>query len=1519
MGSEYTIDIPKSGDMITAIRLVLSLPTTNILGEQIINKAEFLVGDTTLESITGEFLQVLNDFEYNLEKRQTYQTNLIGPLITLDIPFLAVKSGFQMVTVPSIRISLSKGFTVNEIRGYLLVDYSLIEDPPKSVFIQRTIQNQNIRGIFKGATLVKFDTAFVGPVFQLFFTAKVNGSFVDYIQNVKFVSDGQERFNLGKQYLKYVEPLKVYKSIPSRPICYYSFCVDPSKPSGSMNFSRIDTQRFDIELVPNTDQVQIDIWAQNHDFVHFNSSNCAPIFETREMFLNASQNQTLGALQDLPVTISYRYYTNSVSIFYHTDQNILITPLVVAVYPTNSSTSYGPGVVTLNNLFTDTYITLSFSAPGYNTVGCSLTVNIPISSYAYSVPLSGAYKNYSQASSFTIKTNQTINLFADGTGGALATGGLYNISTILNTGPSGKYICAADSVGMKNTVTSSIIDYDDSNYVAMMSNRNIYNSDGSRGGTATGGTLVKYDPSSNVNWVNNLTGTNPLLVYLYPRLVVASQVQQYLSAEAIITKVACREGSTLLLDNKGIVYYGGTNIRGEAGNSNLNVVTMGFYVPRQLVGTNLTFIDISLGGTNSYYKTTFLVDSNGGVWCSGSNEYGQLGLGDTTNRSSLTQVNLGNVRISKVSCGFFHTLLLDTTGNVWATGANYIGVLGIGSSAFQVNTFTKVPGSLQAIKISAGLQNSTYIDATGALWVTGPNFDGQLGTGGSPTYTISFIPSGLTGIVDVSFGANCIMAVSNTGAVYLAGSGYTNTFTNANTLGFTGTAQSVSYLSSNAAATYFIIDTTGAIWAKGVGTSGQCGTGAFATYDTFQKLTTGLFTLGQSITSANTVALPAMSMIVVTDTYSIAVDTTGKLWIVGGADTNLSARGFDMTRNTLPYFEKTKVLQQSTSTPTTINLSEIDRTTGRTVTSSNILGAGILNNISVDVNGKFYLDTIQNTTNSYPVLLSVDGTGLITGVPSLTGIQVGNYVTLSVIPAGFSSNTGQVSSLAGVGFRISSQVPTSAVSGIPTLVTVGQNINQGYTYQISPIFVVSPKSGPYGTKCLTYIDRFNNQYLAYVDTTSSTTTLKYGTWTVSVSNSPCRNCRIEVDYLGSIYFVGDYGYNSVITGGTNPSWSQNGGTFIMKLNSSGAIKWIIQIQNAISTDYTIVNKIGANPFSGSMQVAGNINSLLTSSASSNVVCSLGSTYTISVSGTGLSSPGFSNCIYGFEFIFDPSGNLNPKKTVVPPNDFFQVPYKYLIGLHPLSTFDSNQFYPPQYFSWPPFNLNNTTFSLLGSVTNTSSILLGTSWGDGTYQMTTSSVNDTIFPGIEFSGVRAFDYKNFTYWESGVGYDSGGINNMTTRYLTTATAAKVYGEYIQIQFPVSLKSSYVKIIEDYSVGYTYLGSIDGITWDIIFTADGSVTVQVASSAPNSYQYKVSDASKLYPGMTTGSLNIVSVDYTNKLVVLSGPYSGTSATFAQVPTKTLFLNTQVSYNYYAYSVQKVTAGQTRARVYTLIYYS
>ena len=84
-------------------------------------------------------------------------------------------------------------------------------------------------------------------------------------------------------------------------------------------------------------------------------------------------------------------------------------------------------------------------------------------------------------------------------------------------------------------------------------------------------------------------------------------------------------------------------------------------------------------------------DTNG-LWSWGLNSNGQLGLGDSTSRSSPVQVGtLTNWK--QVSGGYFHTAAVKTDGSLWLWGRNQYGELGLGdtthrSSPVQVGTLT---------------------------------------------------------------------------------------------------------------------------------------------------------------------------------------------------------------------------------------------------------------------------------------------------------------------------------------------------------------------------------------------------------------------------------------------------------------------------------------------------------------------------------------------------------------------------------------------------------------------------------------------------------------------------------------------------------------------------------------------------------------------------------------------------------------------------------------------------------------
>jgi hypothetical protein len=816
--------------------------------------------------------------------------------------------------------------------------------------------------------------------------------------------------------------------------------------------------------------------------------------------------------------------------------------------------------------------------------------------------------------------------------------------------------------------------------------------------------------------------------------------------------------------------------------------------------------------------------------------------------------------------------------------------------------------------------------------MTGDNSNGQLGTSGGG-YVTSF-QNKATQINSVQCGADTTILKKTDGTVLLAGSSLSLTsFTNASSIGFTGPTPVLNVSSSPSLKTNFIIDADGYMWMQGY--NGGQYNGGSTTLSSFTKITQGIEPIGSiSPTTSNFISFPQFPKMTQVSTgyyYSIAIDTSGKIWAGGG--NNISgvrlADSIGMPPTNYQRFQRNNIFQQSIQLPTDINVSKIDRSTGSILNSTIISGAGISTNLSNDANGVLYIDSIKNDSISYSTLVSVDFSGLVECFPAIT-VNLGDFVSFSLTPASYIQQ-GYVVSTVSNGFYLSDvpdgaiYTPGSALSSLPLVVTVGQNIDKGYTWTLDPSLKSLGFSGPFGTKCFSYLDRFDNYYISYVDENASTTTLQYKTWTVTISNSPCHNCKIEVDFLGNIYFVGDYQSDSVITGGGyfTPSWSTYGGTFIMKMNQSGEIKWVIQIENnSADPQYSTITKILSNYYTGTMYITGYINRNVNLETINTVSTSVsGSTYTIFV--TASPETGFySNGIFGFEFIFDPAGNLNPDYTIVPQTDFFQVPYKNLIGLHPLNTLAIPDLYPPNYRTWPPFNLiNNTLVTSIDNRTFTSTIA-NSSWGDGMYTVNTSSVLDTA---VTSAGIRCFDFKNYTDWLS----SSGVYNYITGNYIGGTNLNGVYGQYVWIQFPISIKAKYLFVLQNsvqfWARNYTVLGSNDGSTWTSIYAVVGDVTVTIIKSLGQNV-YTVSDSTKLYTGMTVNGTSkvITNIDYSANKVTLSNSVTGSSIIFNQMPSKLIYLNSSASYQYYAFSQQRIyyppgnQPYNTTTRIRSLLYY-
>ena len=119
------------------------------------------------------------------------------------------------------------------------------------------------------------------------------------------------------------------------------------------------------------------------------------------------------------------------------------------------------------------------------------------------------------------------------------------------------------------------------------------------------------------------------------------------------------------------------------------------------------------------------IDVNGNVYAAGSNNNGQLCIGDLDDRDIPHQIDIGEDAVA-VAVGGEFTLILGASGDVYGCGSNEFGQLGLGNVAF-----VDVPDSGNGVRnvrsISAGLDFSLLSTEDG-LVVMGSNSEQQLCT-----------------------------------------------------------------------------------------------------------------------------------------------------------------------------------------------------------------------------------------------------------------------------------------------------------------------------------------------------------------------------------------------------------------------------------------------------------------------------------------------------------------------------------------------------------------------------------------------------------------------------------------------------------------------------------------------------------------------------------------------------------------------------------------------------------------------
>lgn len=123
------------------------------------------------------------------------------------------------------------------------------------------------------------------------------------------------------------------------------------------------------------------------------------------------------------------------------------------------------------------------------------------------------------------------------------------------------------------------------------------------------------------------------------------------------------------------------------------------------------------------------LDAGGVAYCWGLNQFGQLGIGDSSGRSAATRVAT-SVTFASIEAGFRHTCGLAPSGAAYCWGSNVDGSLGTGDPiGFITGIPAPVQGSLSFTSLSLGAMSTCGVVASGSAYCWGDNSSGEDGTG----------------------------------------------------------------------------------------------------------------------------------------------------------------------------------------------------------------------------------------------------------------------------------------------------------------------------------------------------------------------------------------------------------------------------------------------------------------------------------------------------------------------------------------------------------------------------------------------------------------------------------------------------------------------------------------------------------------------------------------------------------------------------------------------------------------------
>jgi alpha-tubulin suppressor-like RCC1 family protein len=302
------------------------------------------------------------------------------------------------------------------------------------------------------------------------------------------------------------------------------------------------------------------------------------------------------------------------------------------------------------------------------------------------------------------------------------------------------------------------------------------------------------------------------------------------SSYEITGQVSAGSYHTLALRSDGTVWVYGLNSSGQLGDGTETSRT----TPEQLT---------SLSGIVEVAAQTYssvALKSDGTVWAWGLNTNGQIGDNTTSTRYSPVEVKKSNgaggttnlTNIVAICAGAYHTLALDSSGNVWAWGINSSGQLGDGTTTQQnmAEELTTL-GGISVQELAAGAYHSLMLTTSGTVEAWGLNSTGQVGDGTTTQRNSPVSVSGLSGVTITALagGEGQSLALESGGTVWAWGDNIygdvgDGTLTQRRSPVHLSSLSNVTALAANSYGS-FVVEGDGSAWAFGANTYGELGSG----------------------------------------------------------------------------------------------------------------------------------------------------------------------------------------------------------------------------------------------------------------------------------------------------------------------------------------------------------------------------------------------------------------------------------------------------------------------------------------------------------------------------------------------------------------------------------------------------------------------------------------------------------------------------------------------------------------------